>query len=399
MLEEEARPWWRRSRVWWRVIRDVVSIALAVALLAWGLPRVAGVGWAEIAEPLKGLPAGALVLLAALQLCALLAFTFTITGALPGISHSRALTVNLAGSLVANVLPFGGALAIGATYAICRSWGFSRAAIGISILLGGVFSTAGKVLLPMVGLAALLVQGGHISPAVRDAAFVGVLTLVGVLVLFVTVMVSSRAAHAVGGFIQRIAQAFLRLIRKPRELGWDQAIARLRDQTRDVMRRGWLPMTLGTIGYFVIYFVLFWICLHICGAVIDVGTMLAAFALGRLLTSVAVTPGGIGLVEAGSLALLVAMGADPAQAAGGILLFTIFTHILEIPFGVLAWLVWLWGRGKSATATVDGGPAADANAAGAPDLATSTPALTDPTPALTDPGPGRSAGRETADGS
>ena len=77
-----------------------------------------------------------------------------------------------------------------------------------------------------------------------------------------------------------------------------------------------------------------------------VGTMLAAFALGRLLTSVAVTPGGIGLVEAGSVALLVAMGADPAQAASGILLFTIFTHILEIPFGVLAWLVWLWGRGR-----------------------------------------------------
>ena len=68
--------------------------------------------------------------------------------------------MNLAGSLVANTLPFGGALAIGATYAICRSWGFSRSAIGISIVLGGVFATAGKVLLPMVGLAALLLQGG-----------------------------------------------------------------------------------------------------------------------------------------------------------------------------------------------------------------------------------------------
>ena len=344
--------------MWWRITRDAISIALAVVLLAWGLPKVAGVGWTEILEPLRGLHPGALALLAALQLSALIAFTFTITGALPGISHTRALTVNLAGSLVANTLPFGGALAIGATYAICRSWGFSRAAIGISIVLGGVFSTAGKVLLPMVGLAALLLQGGHISPALRDAAVFGVLTLIGVLVLFVTVMVSSRAAHAVGGFIQRVAQALLRLIRKPRELGWEAAIARLRDQTRDVMRTGWLSMTLGTLGYFVIYFVLFWLCLHICGLVIGVGTLLAAFALGRLLTSVAVTPGGIGLVEAGSVALLVAMGADPAQAAGGILLFTIFTHILEIPFGVLAWLVWLWGRGKS------GGDAHHAVAAG-----------------------------------
>jgi uncharacterized protein (TIRG00374 family) len=178
-----------------------------------------------------------------------------------------------------------------------------------------------------------------------------VLGLLGVLALFVTVMVSSRAAHAVGGFLQRVAEGVLRVLRRPRELGWEQGIARLRDQTRDVMRTGWLQMTLGTLGYFVMYFILFWLCLHICGLVTGVGTLLAAFALGRLLTSVAVTPGGLGVVEAGSVALLVAMGADPAQAASGILLFTIFTHVLEIPFGVAAWLAWLWGRDRKIPVT------------------------------------------------
>ena len=75
-------------------------------------------------------------------------------------------------------------------------------------------------------------------------------------------MVSSRAAHVVGRGLQRIAEWFLRLIRRPRELGWDEAVVRLRDQTRDVMRTGWLPMTLGTLGYIVVYFVLFWVCLR-----------------------------------------------------------------------------------------------------------------------------------------
>jgi uncharacterized membrane protein YbhN (UPF0104 family) len=342
--EVNPRPWWRQRKVWWRIVRDVTSLALAVVLLVWGLPKVAGVGWTEIVEPLRGLHPGALALLAALQFTALLAITFTITGALPGLSHTKALIVNLAGSLVANTLPFGGAVAIGATYAMCRSWGFSRGAIGISIVLGGVFATAGKVVLTLLGLAALVLQGGHVSPALRNAALFGVLTLVAVLVVFVIVMVSSRAAHLVGGWIQGIAQGFLRVIRRPRELGWDAAIARLRDQTRGVMRTGWLSMTLGSLGYLAIYFLLFCVCFRLTGLVTGVGTLLAAFALGRLLTSVGVTPGGIGLVEAGSVALLVAMGADPAQAASGILLFTIFTHILEIPLGVVAWLVWLWGR-------------------------------------------------------
>ena len=105
-------------------------------------------------------------------------------------------------------------------------------------------------------------------------------------------------------------------------------------------------MTAGTLGYYILYFVLFWVCMHLSGLVSDAPTMLAAFALGRLLTAVAVTPGGLGLVEAGSVALLVALGADRGQAAGGVLLFTISTHLLEIPFVASAWLVWL-GSGNT----------------------------------------------------
>ena len=202
--------------MWWRIVRDVGSLALAVALLVWGLPRIAGVGWSEILEPLQRLPVPALILLAGLQLCALLAFTFTITGALPGISHRRALIVNLAGSLVANTLPFGGALGVGATYAICRSWGFCRSAIGISVVLGGVFATAGKVLLPLIGLAALLLQGGHVSPALRDAALVGVLTLVAILAA-VRRGDGQRPRRARRRPVHpaRRREAFLRLIRRP----------------------------------------------------------------------------------------------------------------------------------------------------------------------------------------
>ncbi len=288
-----------------------------------------------------------------LQLCALWAFTFTITGSLPGISHLRALTVNLAGSLVANTVPFGGVLAVGATYTMCRSWGFSRAAIGISITLGGGFATAGKVLLPLLGLAALLVNSAPISPGLRAVAGIGVASLVVVLVLvlFATVMISSRAAHAAVGLAERTAQAPLQLVRRPRQLGWQAKISRLRAQTGTVWRDGWVPMTCWPLGYFALYYVLFWVSLRSVGMTTDGGAVLAAFALGWLLTSVAVTPGGIGVAEAGSVALLISLGADPSPAASGVLLFTIFTHILEIPFGAIAWLVWLStppGFGKGA---------------------------------------------------
>ena len=174
------------------------------------------------------------------------------------------------------------------------------------------------------------------------------LTLVAVLVLFVTVMVSSRAAHAVGGFIQRVAEAVLRLIRKPRELGLgdghrpaagpDQGRHAHRLVVHDARHHRVLQSSIS--------------CCSGCACTSAAWSSASApcwrpSRSAGLLTSVAVTPGGLGVVEAGSVALLVAMGADPAQAAGGILLFTIFTHILEIPFGVMAWLFWLFGRGAN----------------------------------------------------
>lgn len=348
------------SRRWWSVSRSLVSLVTAAALLGLGLPRVAGVGWTEILGPLGRLQPAQLMLFVALQLGALWAFTFTITGSLPGISHLRALTVNLAGSLVANTVPFGGVLGIGATYTMCRSWGFSRGAIGISIALGGVFSTAGKVLLPVLGLSALILNSAPISPGLRAAAVTGVGALVAILALFATMMASSRAARAVGGWAERTAQMLLRLIRRPRQLGWQAQVTRLRVQTRAVLHDGWVPMTCGTLGYFALYFILFWVSLRSVGVTVGGAGLVAAFALGRLLTSVAVTPGGIGVVEAGSVVLLITVGADPA-AASGVLLFTIFTHVLEIPFGMLAWLAWWWGRRSTpTTASARGQPGTSA---------------------------------------
>ena len=43
---------------------------------------------------------------------------------------------------------------------------------------------------------------------------------------------------------------------------------------------------------------------------------------------------------AGTAAALVAWGADPAAAMAGVVLFSIFTHLMEVPLGALGWLAW-----------------------------------------------------------
>jgi uncharacterized protein (TIRG00374 family) len=99
-------------------------------------------------------------------------------------------------------------------------------------------------------------------------------------------------------------------------------------------------MTFGLVGFFGVYYVLFWFCLHAVGVHMSFGQIFAAYAVGRLLTAVGLTPGGVGVTESGTAAVLVAWGAEPAGALAGVVLFSVYTHLMEIPLGAIGWLAW-----------------------------------------------------------
>ena len=145
----------------------------------------------------------------------------------------------------------------------------------------------------------------------------------------------------------------------------------LRARITDVVRHGWISMTFGLVGFFGVYYVLFWFCLHAVGVHMSFGQIFAAYAVGRLLTAVGITPGGVGVTESGTAAVLVAWGAAPAGALAGVVLFSVYTHLMEIPLGAIGWLAWGVSRKHQPLPTAAPGPglvdaaAAPASAAGA----------------------------------
>jgi hypothetical protein len=117
----------------------------------------------------------------------------------------------------------------------------------------------------------------------------------------------------------------------------------LRDELLTAFRRGWRRMTLGALGYAFLQTVLLYLCLAMLGSPIPPLAVFAAYATGSALTLVPITPGGVGLSEAGSAALLVTFGATASTAAAGVLLFSTFTRFLAIPFGTACATMW-WCR-------------------------------------------------------
>lgn len=324
-----------------RVVEVVVSLVAVVAIFVFAIPAISDSGYGEIWDELTRLSAGQLVELLVVWLLVMLAYTGVLTAALPGLRHAQALVVNLAGSAVSNVVPFGGAVGVGATYAMTMSWGFGPSAITLAVLVTGVWNVFVKLGVPVLALV-VLVLGGQAAAQLVPPAVLGVVALAAGVAAMYLVLRSEHLAARIGEVVDRVGQALGRRLGRPRFDG-RALIVGFRDHSIGLLRTRWAPLTFWMVVFNLGQFVLLLMCVRALGAdTAQLGWMevLAAFALANLLTTIAVTPSGVGFVEAGTTAALIAFGGPAAASAAAVFLFRGFTYLLEIPLGALAWGVW-----------------------------------------------------------
>jgi len=332
---------WRPTRK--QMVQGVPSIILAIVLVVWWLPRVAQTSWGAVLTTLEQLHPGSVLMLYGLMCLGLWSYTFTLTGSLPGLGHLQALIANLCGSSAGNFLPGGGAAGVAVSYAAFRSWGFSRRAISTSVIVTGVWNFLSRMILPVTALITLLAAAGPLPLSVIRG---GVL-----LALFIAMLASERVTRTLGRALNRALRLLHRRFRSLHEVAVEDFIADQRVRIVMVVRDHGVKMTLGLAGYFAFFYVLFWQSLHVVGLRMTFSHMFAAYAVGRLLSAIGVTPGGVGVTEGGAVAVLIAFGADPALALSGTVLFSLYTHVMEIPLGALAFAGWAVSK---KTAPTDG---------------------------------------------
>lgn len=333
------------GRFGWRwALRGALSLALAGVLLGYVLPRVTGTGWAEIADVVARLSATDVAVLSTVWLIGIWSYGFVITGSVPGMRHTQAMTINVTSSAVSNLVPFGGALGLALTFAMARSWGFTSGAVALSALVTGIWNVFAKLALPMAGLAALALAPGASTTWLVRPATIGAALLAVALAVLVGTLWSETMARATGRVVESVGQTALRLVGSERRLTWDRAVPHGRRRVIGLVRAGWLRLTLGMVGFLTTQAVLLYLILTMLGSALGPAQVFAGFAFGRLLTTIVVTPGGTGFTETGTAGLLVALGGDPAVCASAVLLFSGFVVFLEIPVGALGYGVWLVRR-------------------------------------------------------
>ncbi len=331
-----------------------LSLVLAATLLGYALPRLVGTTVPDVLGALRIVAGSEAVLLTLLWLAGLYVYSFVLTAALPGLTHQRALNLNLTGSAVANVLPFGGAAGMSLNYVMIRSWGFDVAGFSAYTLITNLWAILLKLAMPAVALVALVVSGQHVAASLRWSGLVAAGLLTGVVVTLLSGLVRRRAAASIIALLAPLVAAVSRLVRRPleQEMIATELLA-FRDRVSGLVGARWGQLTLATAGYGLLQAALLWACLHAVGAHLGLVMVLAGYAVDRVMSIVFLTPGAAGFAEAGMAGVLVAMGGAPAVVTAGVLLYRGFTFALEIPVGG-AWLAgWLLLRRRRLQAEKD----------------------------------------------
>jgi uncharacterized protein (TIRG00374 family) len=240
---------------------------------------------------------------------------------------------------------------MGLAFGMLRGWGFTTSAVTLAVTLTGVWNQLFMLAAPAVALVLLTFAGGS-NTTLQVVAFVGFVIFVLAMVAFIAALASNRLARAVGDFAARLADFGLRLIRRGPVTWNGQALVRFRLDTIGLLRRRWLFLTLATCAGQLSVFAVLVVCLRTLGVGAGQVTFVEAFAAWtfvRLLGSIPITPGGIGIVELGLTGALVGFGGSNDAVVAAVLLYRVLTVVPTLVLGVVAGA--LWRRLRPSTAS------------------------------------------------
>jgi uncharacterized protein (TIRG00374 family) len=322
----------------------VGSLSLLIIVGAFGLafPRISSYSrqWHAITAL-----TGPGMLLVAIAAAGSLAATWAMTWAfLPRLRFHQAATVNLGSSAVANVVPAGGAVALGLTWRMLASWGIGTQDFVRYTLVSGLWNVFARLGLPVLALLAIAMSSkpSGVPPVV---AYCGAGALLVVAAGLRILLRSQRFALLAGQLLQRAETRGCRLARRqPSQRMTDRVLSFRADTSALLAERG-IRITFTTLLANIAPWLVLLACLRASGLTqeqVSWQASLAAFAIVRLVTVLPITPGGLGIVELGLTAPLAAGlgGAASARVAAAVLLFRAVTYLPTVPLGALACLWW-----------------------------------------------------------
>jgi uncharacterized protein (TIRG00374 family) len=245
-------------------------------------------------------------------------------------------TSQLAGGALGRVIPGGAATAAAAQYNMLNANDVPRGSIATGLAAATVLQIAGLCVLPALALPAI-VLGLRVPHTLLETAILGLGLFVAMLGLGFAVARSEKTLKAVGRFAVRVSC----------RLPGDHALApsfpeRLvvqRDEVADRLGDRLLAACGAAVGRWAFDLLALVTAVIAVGARPQFALVLLAYVAAQLLAQIPVTPGGIGVVEAGLTATLALAGVHGGDAAVATLAYRLVSYWLMLPAGLVGWIV------------------------------------------------------------
>jgi uncharacterized protein (TIRG00374 family) len=243
-------------------------------------------------------------------------------------------TSQLAGNAMSQVVP--GGAAAGATVQL-RLLG--RAGIDTATAISGftafsLLQTASILFLPVLTLPTILL-GAPVQRGLAQTAFVGIAGFVVVAALGSSMLTTDPPLRGIGRAVQFARNQMFRKRAPLADL--PETLLHQLNAIRSVLGERWREALLATACRLGFDFAALLCALAAVGGLPRPSLALLAYTAASLLAMIPITPGGLGLVEAGLTGTLALAGVAPAQAVLATLLYRLASYWLPILAGPVAY--------------------------------------------------------------
>jgi uncharacterized protein (TIRG00374 family) len=243
-------------------------------------------------------------------------------------------TSQLAGGALGRVVPGGAAAAGALQYRMLTEAGLASTVIATGLAASSVLIIAALAALPILALPSL-VLGRHIPNGLLEGAGVGLALFAAVFAVSAVLLISDRAVHALG----RVVRDGGRKLRRTMEEDLPERLVEQRDMVRRLLGRRWLEALAGAVGRWLFDFLTLLAALQAVDARPRLSLALLAYCVAQLLAQIPVTPGGLGVVEAGLTGTLALAGVPAGPAAVATLAYRLASYWLQLPAGLVAYVL------------------------------------------------------------
>lgn len=321
-----------KASLWRRLIPIVGGLAIVVVVFGWVLPQF--IDYEAAFREIGNIDAVEWLVLLIVAAVRFVPEGWIYIAAQPGLTIGQGVQLFLVSETLTNVPP--GGLDLVSRYQMSRSWGFEPSESTSATVASWIFTSVGKLVLPIAAVAFLAVRRVRQDDLDLLAVVAFVLVAVGAVVMYL-VLRSPRLAGRVGDLLGRVVRWVSGIFRREVKTDFRDLVLEFRVQSSEVLRRrSHIGLTAGVVARVAAFLVLL-LAIRFVGLDSDQLHWTVAFGAFAFVVALTVIPifSMPGIYEAiliGTFNAVVEGGATD-QVAAAVFVSRLLTWLLPIPFG------------------------------------------------------------------